>query len=173
MSKAYVLFNCESGSDDYVVSQLKSIESVKEAYGTFGVYDVIAKLESHSDDSLKGIVARKIRKLDRIRGTSTLLVDEEQQFVDENHYQVLENTTNYSAAYIVIQCGQANEHEIFIKLQKIPEVVVCDVVIGSYEIICKIIAPTYNDISSVVSKKIRNLGMIRTTMTLNIVTKST
>ena len=39
MAKAYVLINCELGSEDFVVSELKSIESVVEVHGTFGAYD--------------------------------------------------------------------------------------------------------------------------------------
>jgi len=59
LSKAYVLFSCESGSDNYIVSNLKTIETVREAYGTFGIYDVIAKIESDSDDKLNEIITKK------------------------------------------------------------------------------------------------------------------
>ncbi len=41
--------------------------------------------------------------------------------------------------------------------------------IGSYEIICKITAPTYNDISEIISKKIRKIPGIKSTVTINII----
>jgi DNA-binding Lrp family transcriptional regulator len=56
-------------------------------------------------------------------------------------------------------------------LKDIPEVIEADILVGSYEMICKIVAPTYNEISDVVSKKIRKLGNIKSTITLNVVEK--
>ena len=60
MSKAYVLINCELGSEEFVISELKLIEEVVEVHGTFGAYDIlannvdnllefIAKYEIHED----------------------------------------------------------------------------------------------------------------------------
>jgi len=63
LPKAYVLFSCESGSDNYIVSNLKTIETVREAYGTFGTYDVIAKMESYSEDKLQEIITKEIRRI--------------------------------------------------------------------------------------------------------------
>jgi len=40
-----MLLSCESGSDNYIVSNLKTIETVREAYGTLGTFDVIVKME--------------------------------------------------------------------------------------------------------------------------------
>ena len=44
MATAYVLINCELGSEDTIIQQLNSIDGVKEAHGTFGAYDILAKL---------------------------------------------------------------------------------------------------------------------------------
>lgn len=44
-----------------------------------------------------------------------------------------------------------------------------DDLIGSFEIICKLVAPTYNDISDIISKKIRKIINIKSTITLNVV----
>ena len=46
MPGAIILLNCEIGSEEFVIKELKKIEIVKEAYGTFGSYDVFIKLES-------------------------------------------------------------------------------------------------------------------------------
>ena len=43
MATAYVLINCELGSEEAVISELKSIEGVVEVHGTFGVCFVDAK----------------------------------------------------------------------------------------------------------------------------------
>jgi len=36
MKKAYVLINCNLGSEKEILETLRSINSVKEAHGTFG-----------------------------------------------------------------------------------------------------------------------------------------
>ena len=72
MATAYVLINCEPGSDDFVVSELKAIDSVKAANGTFGTFDVIAKIEDDSEERLNNVITKQIRKLEKIRSTLTL-----------------------------------------------------------------------------------------------------
>jgi DNA-binding Lrp family transcriptional regulator len=49
---------------------------VKESYVVYGVYDVVAKVEADSMDKLKEIVTWKIRRLDRVRSTLTMIVVE-------------------------------------------------------------------------------------------------
>ncbi len=77
MPKAYVLINVESGSEDKVISQLKSLEGIKEAYFSYGVYDIITKVEADSMEKLKDMVTRKIRSLNSVRSTLTLILTEE------------------------------------------------------------------------------------------------
>ena len=45
ISKAFVLINCELGSEKQVISDLKAIECVKNAYEIFGIYDILINLE--------------------------------------------------------------------------------------------------------------------------------
>jgi DNA-binding Lrp family transcriptional regulator len=54
-------------------------------------------------------------------------------------------------------------------LEEITEVVEADVLVGNYEIICKIAAPTYNEISEIISKKIRKIPGIKSTITINVI----
>lgn len=72
MASAYVLINCDLGSEERVISDLKSINKIKETQGVFGAYDIIAKVEAPSGDMIKD-VASKIRRMDRIRSTLTLM----------------------------------------------------------------------------------------------------
>ena len=78
MAEAYVLVNCDLGAEDEVIDGLKQIEQVKEAHGTFGAYDIIAKIQAESTDKLREAVTWKIRKMDKIRSTLTLTVVEGQ-----------------------------------------------------------------------------------------------
>jgi DNA-binding Lrp family transcriptional regulator len=77
MPRAYVLINVESGSEDDVLNELKSIEGVEEAYFSYGVYDLITKIKSDTMDKLKEMVTRRIRTLSKVRSTLTLIMMEE------------------------------------------------------------------------------------------------
>ena len=46
MPSAYVLINTEIGFEDSVLKELKKISNIKEAYVSYGVYDIIAQADS-------------------------------------------------------------------------------------------------------------------------------
>ena len=48
MAHAFVLINCELGSEEEIISELKTFSDVKEVHGTFGAYDIIVKISSES-----------------------------------------------------------------------------------------------------------------------------
>jgi len=77
MTTAYVLVNCEVRAEKAVIDKLKTFDAVKEAIGTFGVYDILVKLEADSDHKLSDVITQKIRKLDNVRTTTTLMVMQE------------------------------------------------------------------------------------------------
>ena len=76
MPLAFVLVNAEVGSEDEVVQELRKVANVKESYAVYGVYDIVAKVEAESMDKLKEIITWKIRRLDKVRSTLTMLVIE-------------------------------------------------------------------------------------------------
>jgi len=73
MAEAYILINCEIGSEEDVITALKNIDSIKEVHGTFGAYDILAKIESPVVETLREIITWKIRKIGQIRSTLTLM----------------------------------------------------------------------------------------------------
>ena len=73
MAEAYILINCEIGSEEEVITALKNIDSIKEFHGTFGAYDILAKIESLQVEDLRETITWKIRKIDKIRSTLTLM----------------------------------------------------------------------------------------------------
>jgi DNA-binding Lrp family transcriptional regulator len=77
MPKALVLMNVESGSEDEVLKELKKLEGVEEAYTSYGVYDLIAKIKADTMEQLKETVTRKIRALNKVRSTLTLIIIDE------------------------------------------------------------------------------------------------
>ncbi len=79
MAIAYVLINCDLGFDVEIIDEIKQLEEVKEAHGVFGAYDILVKLESDNVENLKDVITWKIRKLNRVRSTLTLMTIEGQE----------------------------------------------------------------------------------------------
>ena len=73
MATAYILINCELGSEGKIIKQLKEFSGIKEVHGTFGAYDILAKIESVNVEELRETITWKIRKIDQIRSTLTLM----------------------------------------------------------------------------------------------------
>ena len=74
MSTAYVLINCDLGFDAEIIDEIKQLKDVKEVHWVFGAYDILAKIESDSLEHLRDVITWKIRKLNRVRSTLTLMV---------------------------------------------------------------------------------------------------
>jgi Lrp/AsnC family transcriptional regulator for asnA, asnC and gidA len=73
----YILINTEIGAIPEVLEAVKKIKEVKEAYSVFGVYDIVLKIEVESTHKLEEMVTRKVRRIDRVRSTTTMIVMEE------------------------------------------------------------------------------------------------
>ena len=73
-----MIINCDLGYEEQIIEELKHISDVKEVHGTFGAYDILAKVESANVKNLRDTITWKIRKLDKVRSTLTLMVIEEQ-----------------------------------------------------------------------------------------------
>ncbi len=78
MIAIYLLIRCELGSEKEIIEKIAAIPQTREVKGTFGVYDIFAKIESSSQDDLDELMTNKIRKIDHIQSTNTLTVIESQ-----------------------------------------------------------------------------------------------
>ncbi len=84
MPTTYILINSDLGSDMDIIKQIKDIlnkeTAVKyEIQGVYGVYDIIVKITADSMDRLRSIITNKIRKIDKVYSTLTMMVIEEQE----------------------------------------------------------------------------------------------
>ena len=77
MPRAFVLINVESGSEDEVLKELRTVEGVDESYFSYGVYDIITKIKAETMEKLKDMVSRRIRTLTKVRSTLTLIMMQE------------------------------------------------------------------------------------------------
>jgi DNA-binding Lrp family transcriptional regulator len=73
---AFVLINTEIDAMEKVLKALKDVEGVKEAYSVFGVYDVVVKVEEASMDKIKDLITYRIRRLDGVSSSLTMIVVE-------------------------------------------------------------------------------------------------
>ncbi|MGO9644487.1 MAG: Lrp/AsnC family transcriptional regulator [Candidatus Bathyarchaeia archaeon] len=76
MATAFVFINIDPGTETAVLKILREVPEVKEAFFVYGVYDVIAKVQTESMDRLKEVISWKIRRLDKIKSTLTTIVSE-------------------------------------------------------------------------------------------------
>lgn len=77
MPKAFVLINTEIGSEADVLKDLKKIDGVEQSFAVYGVYDIIALVGAETMDKLKEIVTWRVRRLDKVRSTLTMIIVEE------------------------------------------------------------------------------------------------
>ena len=169
MVKAYVLIVNESGTEDSVISNLKNIPSITDAFGTFGTWDILTKLVSSNEENIQHDISNGIRKISNIRSTLTLLVDEKLGFLKTNETEQKVLDKYMAKAFVTIHCSKSDEYSVMKNLEEIPEVIEANVLVGHNELICKIMSPTFNDISEIVSKKVRKIHGIKSTNTINVI----
>ena len=78
MSISFVLVQCTIGHEMEVLRDLLKLDSVKEAKGTFGYYDILVKIKAPSDRDIEKVITKKIRKIKNVNSTTTLSVIPEQ-----------------------------------------------------------------------------------------------
>ncbi len=170
MATAYVLMNCVMGSERNILSSLNAIDGVVESHGTLGLYDIVAKVESDSEKGIQDIVTDTIRKMPEIHSTMTLTRSESEELFQPSEKIVSAMLGRNSAqAYVVIHTEKGEEYNVLRNLSHIPEVKEADVVFGFYDVLCKVEAPGYQTLEKVITKAIRALPNILTSMTLNVI----
>ncbi len=72
-------------------------------------------------------------------------------------------------AYILIGCELGAENEIVGKILRLDKVKDARVVYGDYDIVVEAETDTESQMDSLITKKIRKIGKVRSTMTLGVV----
>ena len=84
MTTAYVLLNSDLGTDESIISKIKEILKDEKdieftTQGVYGIYDIVLKISSDNTDILRDIITYKIRKINKVQSTLTMMVVEEQE----------------------------------------------------------------------------------------------
>jgi DNA-binding Lrp family transcriptional regulator len=78
MPTAYVLINCDLGSEEEIIREIKKLSEIIEVSGVYGVYDIVVKIRSDTMDKLREIITWHVRRIDKVRSTLTMIVIEGQ-----------------------------------------------------------------------------------------------
>ena len=78
MPTAYVLINCDLGSEEEILRELKKLPEIIEVSGVYGVYDIILKIRSATMGKLRETITWHVRRIDKVRSTLTMIVIEGQ-----------------------------------------------------------------------------------------------
>ena len=71
--KAFVLLNTELGTESKVEETLNGVEEITNIHSLYGIYDLIIEMEAESMDKIKEVVYNKVRRLENVKSTITLL----------------------------------------------------------------------------------------------------
>ena len=70
---SFVLLTCDDGKLNSIINELKNIPIVSDVQQVQGMYDIIVQLNSTSNNTVKENTRTKIRYIDGVRTTLTLL----------------------------------------------------------------------------------------------------
>ena len=73
MVTSYTLARIEPTKDNIVYEKINGLSEVKEVITTYGEYDMIIKVEVESLDALDNFVFSKLRVIEGIEATTTLI----------------------------------------------------------------------------------------------------
>ncbi len=74
MEMAYILLVSETGSEQHVIEKLLMIDEIKDVNRVWGAYDVVVKVVGPTSDVVREIIKEKIRMIDGIKTTISLMV---------------------------------------------------------------------------------------------------
>mgnify|MGYP003779857403 CR=1 FL=1 len=74
LRQAFVFISTETESYESALEDLKRIEGVDEVHPSRGAYDIIAKVSGESLENLRELIFRRIRNIENVKSTLTLMV---------------------------------------------------------------------------------------------------
>ena len=76
MAKAYVLLKATPGYERNIVKELKDLPEIESINELYGEWDIITKVSVSSIDDLDALLSDKMRKIEGVTLTSTMIVAE-------------------------------------------------------------------------------------------------
>ncbi len=73
-SSAFVLIDCDFPFSANIIEEFKKIPEIVEFYRVQSIYDIIAKVNTDSEEQLHEVVIRKVREIEGIKNTLTMTI---------------------------------------------------------------------------------------------------
>ncbi len=96
MHKGFVLLNCDLGAEEYILEELQQVSEIKNAYVTFGAYDIVAEIDAETQEEFEKTVSLRIRQLSRVVSTMTLNVIKGEWHLYEKKSEIVLQQIEYS-----------------------------------------------------------------------------
>ncbi|HSV42063.1 MAG TPA: Lrp/AsnC ligand binding domain-containing protein [Methanomassiliicoccales archaeon] len=77
MPEVIIIINTDVGKEGDVLKELTNIPEVESAYIVYGVYDLVAKVNTKDMDQLNLMISDRIRRIAGVRSTLTLVISKE------------------------------------------------------------------------------------------------
>jgi DNA-binding Lrp family transcriptional regulator len=77
MTSAFLFINAELLFIEDVINKIKEVPKIVDVYEVQGIYDIIARVNSDTEEKLKELISERIRRIDRITGTVTVIIAKE------------------------------------------------------------------------------------------------
>ena len=77
MTSAFLFINAELLFIEDVINKLKEVPEIVDIYKVQGIYDIVARVNSETEEKLKELVSERIRRIDKITGTVTVIIARE------------------------------------------------------------------------------------------------
>jgi DNA-binding Lrp family transcriptional regulator len=74
MTSAFLFINAELLFIEDVINKLEEVPEIVDVYKVQGIYDIIARVNSDTEEKLKELISERIRRIDRITGTVTVII---------------------------------------------------------------------------------------------------
>jgi DNA-binding Lrp family transcriptional regulator len=77
MTSAFLFINAELLFVEDIINKLKQIPEIVAIFKVQGTYDIIVRVHSDGEENLKELVSGRIRSIDKITGTITVIIAKE------------------------------------------------------------------------------------------------
>jgi DNA-binding Lrp family transcriptional regulator len=82
MPMAFVMMNVKVGTDVEVVKQLRLLKEVIGVFEVYSIYDIVAEVKTDTMTELEEVLRSKIRRLENVLNTHTMIVAEKMSRAD-------------------------------------------------------------------------------------------
>ena len=73
MTSAFLLINCDFPFAGDVIDELGKVPEIVDVYRLHGMYDIIARVKSDTEEALNEVVKMHIQKIDKIKSTLQMI----------------------------------------------------------------------------------------------------